>query len=511
MFPQRFLVVIGVLAALPWNASFAWGMPQDEDFFKRGNKPPFIKKPAKAEDLITFKIAVEPTQVRRGEIAKVTVTGIPAPGAYTYPLTKRAAGQKESGLVQDLVFETPPGLKALWPVSESEPELEFVPVEKTNYLKHKKPFTWTRDVLVLPDAEPGRKTLVVKTKGLQVCNDRTCIPADQELRTEIDVTDAPAVELSAETAKRLEEERPAVGVVGKLDNGDTPQPRAPVTPPLAAAFPIDQSTAEYQTALSAIQQQIQAAKKDAPPVGLLVFVLQGFFWGAVSLITPCVFPLIPITVSFFLKQSEKQHYRPVTLAIVYCLTIVIVLTISAVTLLAVFQELSIHPATNFLIGGLFVFFALSLFGMYDIELGTGRQGRAARRHVHGADFYHCQLRLRGAFPGRVWRHCRRIGYYLDPPNSGRPGVLGHLCSALLHSGAVSDAPSALAQERLLAQQRQSGYGFPRVSRRAQVLSTGRIEFPPDPRAIHLRSRPGNVDRHRNLMRPVPAQCLSAAP
>jgi thiol:disulfide interchange protein DsbD len=368
MFPQRFLVVIGVLAALPWNASFAWGMPQDEDFFKRGNKPPFIKKPAKAEDLITFKIAVEPTQVRRGEIAKVTVTGIPAPGAYTYPLTKRAAGQKESGLVQDLVFETPPGLKALWPVSESEPELEFVPVEKTNYLKHKKPFTWTRDVLVLPDAEPGRKTLVVKTKGLQVCNDRTCIPADQELRTEIDVTDAPAVELSAETAKRLEEERPAVGVVGKLDNGDTPQPRAPVTPPLAAAFPIDQSTAEYQTALSAIQQQIQAAKKDAPPVGLLVFVLQGFFWGAVSLITPCVFPMIPITVSFFLKQSEKQHYRPVTLAIVYCLTIVIVLTISAVTLLAVFQELSIHPATNFLIGGLFVFFALSLFGMYDIEL-----------------------------------------------------------------------------------------------------------------------------------------------
>ena len=44
--------------------------------------------------------------------------------------------------------------------------------------------------------------------------------------------------------------------------------------------------------------------------GLLGFILQGIFWGAVSLITPCVFPMIPITVSFFLKKSEKEHHRP---------------------------------------------------------------------------------------------------------------------------------------------------------------------------------------------------------
>ena len=40
-------------------------------------------------------------------------------------------------------------------------------------------------------------------------------------------------------------------------------------------------------------------------------MLAGVFWGAISLITPCVFPMIPITVSFFLKQSEKEHHRPV--------------------------------------------------------------------------------------------------------------------------------------------------------------------------------------------------------
>ncbi len=52
-------------------------------------------------------------------------------------------------------------------------------------------------------------------------------------------------------------------------------------------------------------------RRHKTPLDLLAFVLAGIFWGAISLITPCVFPMIPITVSFFLKQSEKEHHRPV--------------------------------------------------------------------------------------------------------------------------------------------------------------------------------------------------------
>ena len=100
----------------------------------------------------------------------------------------------------------------------------------------------------------------------------------------------------------------------------------------------------------------------------MAFILTGMFWGFVSLITPCVFPMIPITVSFFLKQSEKEHHKPVTMALVYCGTIIIVLTIAAGALLNFFRVLSISPAMNFGLGLLFVLFALSLFGMYDIEL-----------------------------------------------------------------------------------------------------------------------------------------------
>jgi thiol:disulfide interchange protein len=88
----------------------------------------------------------------------------------------------------------------------------------------------------------------------------------------------------------------------------------------------------------------------------------------VSLITPCVFPMIPITVSFFLKQAEKPNGKPVLLAMVYSGTIIAILTVAAVALLSLFQWLSVNPIMNFAIGGLFVYFALSLFGMYEIEL-----------------------------------------------------------------------------------------------------------------------------------------------
>jgi thiol:disulfide interchange protein DsbD len=107
------------------------------------------------------------------------------------------------------------------------------------------------------------------------------------------------------------------------------------------------------------------------------------FWGGISLVTPCVFPMIPITVSFFLKQSEKEHHRPIVMASVYSLTIVVVLTLAAAFLLQAFRYLSIHPLMNYGLGALFVFFALSLFGMYDIELPSGLARFTSAREGRG--------------------------------------------------------------------------------------------------------------------------------
>jgi thiol:disulfide interchange protein DsbD len=93
--------------------------------------------------------------------------------------------------------------------------------------------------------------------------------------------------------------------------------------------------------------------------------------------------MIPITVSFFLKQSQKEHHRPLLFATVYTLTIIIVLAFAAIFLLTTFKFLSQHWLTNLVIAGLFVFFALNLFGMYEIELPSGLARYTSAREGQG--------------------------------------------------------------------------------------------------------------------------------
>ena len=61
-------------------------------------------------------------------------------------------------------------------------------------------------------------------------------------------------------------------------------------------------------------------------VSVLSFILLACLAGAAALLTPCVFPMIPITVSFFTKQGEKSSRSPFTFGIVYCLGIILSFT-----------------------------------------------------------------------------------------------------------------------------------------------------------------------------------------
>jgi thiol:disulfide interchange protein DsbD len=105
-------------------------------------------------------------------------------------------------------------------------------------------------------------------------------------------------------------------------------------------------------------------------VDFVWFLLLAAGWGLISLITPCVFPMIPITVSLFLKQSHGSTAGAVRQAVVYCVTIIVVLGVPTAFLLDRFTKLSVDPYMNVFLGGLFVFFALSLFGAYEATIRT---------------------------------------------------------------------------------------------------------------------------------------------
>ena len=277
--------------------------------------------------------------VRRGEVLVLRILGTPKTGFHTYPITQRSENQDENGLSK-LTFKNNPIFSPIHPIKESEPEWKEEGV-LGYFLEFEKPFTWTQEIYIQPDATLGKNELNFSIK-LQVC-DSKCVWGEHLFSIPVSVSKADPLEPSQDLKQKLtiKEVPPKIVADPKSSN---PKGNKQQT-----------NTDNYKTATD----------------GLLAFALQGMFWGAISLVTPCVFPMIPITVSYFLKQSEKTHHRPVAMAVVYSLTIVIVLTIAAVALLSFFRLLSVHPAMNFGLGCLFVFFSLSLLGMYEIELPSG--------------------------------------------------------------------------------------------------------------------------------------------
>lgn len=106
---------------------------------------------------------------------------------------------------------------------------------------------------------------------------------------------------------------------------------------------------------------------------LWAIILLGFLGGLVALVTPCVFPMIPLTVSFFTKRSESKSKGKVD-AFFYAFSIVFIYFLLAVPFLVfnispdTLNEISTGAPLNVAFFIIFVIFALSFFGYYEITL-----------------------------------------------------------------------------------------------------------------------------------------------
>jgi thiol:disulfide interchange protein DsbD len=95
--------------------------------------------------------------------------------------------------------------------------------------------------------------------------------------------------------------------------------------------------------------------------------------GALSLLTPCVFPMVPITVSYFTNHAAGSRRKAVGQAVTYMLGIILTFTALGMAMALLVGATSLNrfaanPWINILITGIFVAFALSLFGVFDIGL-----------------------------------------------------------------------------------------------------------------------------------------------
>ncbi len=110
--------------------------------------------------------------------------------------------------------------------------------------------------------------------------------------------------------------------------------------------------------------------------GLGAFLYLALWMGFLALLTPCVFPMIPITVSFFTKQEKQSRGESVAKSLAYCGGIIFTFTGLGMVLAATLgasgaAQFAANPWINLLITGIFVAFALALFGLFEIRLPYG--------------------------------------------------------------------------------------------------------------------------------------------
>jgi len=116
--------------------------------------------------------------------------------------------------------------------------------------------------------------------------------------------------------------------------------------------------------------------------GLLTIFFLGFLGGLVALITPCVFPMIPLTVSFFTKKAVTKK-KGIFNASIYGFFIFLIYILLSVPFYfidsaspEILNSVSTNPWLNVAFFAIFIIFALSFFGLYEISLPSSFSGKA---------------------------------------------------------------------------------------------------------------------------------------
>lgn len=212
----------------------------------------------------------------------------------------------------------------------------------------------------------GPITSITTTLQGQVCTeiDGKCVPFEEDFSFgDIKVTGsvtAPA------TSKPKGNEQSAVEVPKE-------QAAIPVTVDTADTVVKDKPVAQVQYGENKGPQLDPALLKDegyAEGSSLWGYVIVAFLLGVTSLITPCVFPMIPMTVTFFLKDDQSKK-KGINKAWFFGASIIIIYTVVGTAFAFLFgaeglNALATHWFPNLLIFALFIVFALSFLGLFEI-------------------------------------------------------------------------------------------------------------------------------------------------
>jgi thiol:disulfide interchange protein len=368
--------------------------------------------------------SVDPAEAKPGETVTFKVTAKLDPGFHIYKYSKE---QGPGPINTTFDFFDPAGLKidGDWTAS-SEPlkkkDPNFADLDTVEFYEDE--ITWSIKLKVPADAVPGDKALRCQARYM-VCDDKTCsIPGRWTLpdaTVKIVAGGAPAPKSAAPTPNTSNPapKSPSGAAASQTSDAknviDAPAKAAPASPVAAAPRPSDSATG-LNGATPAAGIPADPAKSPAPvksgsdkaaseppgaagvqseiaetaQAGLLPFLFASALGGLFALVMPCVWPMVPITVNFFVKQGQGKEGRgkATTLAFIYCLSIIGVFTAVGVLFSVFFsasslQTLANNPWLNLFVAALFVTFGLSLLGLFEIRLPSFLLNASSQQESRG--------------------------------------------------------------------------------------------------------------------------------
>ena len=189
------------------------------------------------------------------------------------------------------------------------------------------------------------------------CNDEMCMPPTQ---VEFDFKGEGVADAPKEPAV---EEKPAADTVAVADT-------AKADTAVAAALQVVDEAGLWTPVISELQA-MNGQQGSTDHSWLYIFIM-GFVGGLVAVFTPCVWPIIPMTVSFFLKRA-KDKKKGIRDAITYGISIVVIYLVLGLAITLIFgasalNALSTNAVFNIFFCLLLVVFALSFFGWFELTL-----------------------------------------------------------------------------------------------------------------------------------------------
>jgi len=266
-------------------------------------------------------------------------------------------------------FTASPKYKFASELIEPKPHTEYDPNFKETLSYHEGIVVFKRVIEKISTADFEVKAEFV----YQTCNEETCLPPEY-IDHVFKVSGAKAVKKSNSDESNSPKQAASNG-----DENETTEALAVTaedeteTEVPGEKLEIDYSKEESKKAESSEEtEELESnSEKDNGPSMIGIFVL-AFLGGLAALLTPCVFPMIPLTVSFFTKQS-KTRAKGITNAIIYGLAIIILYTLLGLIITVVFgsdalNAFSTNPWVNLGFFVLLVVFAISFFGAFEITL-----------------------------------------------------------------------------------------------------------------------------------------------